>query len=113
MEYHLDVDVPGCHGLPRGRSQVTTRAGRVDRLLEEYDLVLEADGRAGDEREGEFRDMHRDNANPLRGLRTFRLGWYNVRLRPCATARLIAEVVRQQGWPGTLRPCRDCGDREC
>ena len=113
LEYRLDVDVLGRHGLPRGRSQATTRAGRVDRLLEEYELVLEADGRAGHEGEGEFRDMDRDNANALCGLRTLRLGWYNVRLRPCATARLVAEVLRQQGWLGTLRPCRHCRDGEC
>ena len=110
LEYHLDVDVLVRHGLPRGRSQVRTRAGRLDRLIEEYRLVIEADGRAGHEGEGVFRDMSRDNANTVLGLRTIRLGWRDVRLRPCATARTIAVVLRQQGWPGRLRPCRDCRD---
>lgn len=112
LEYHVDVDVLRAHGLPSGRAQVVTNAGRVDRLLEEYSLVLEADGRAGHEGEGRFRDMRRDNANTLRGLRTLRLGWFDVRLRPCQTARMVAEVLRQQGWQGTLRPCPSCRDAD-
>lgn len=108
LEYHVDVDVLRAHGLPSGRSQVVTEAGRVDRLLEEYSLVLEADGRAGHEGDGTFRDMRRDNANTVRGLRTIRLGWFDVRLRPCETARMVATVLRQQGWPGRLRSCPSC-----
>lgn len=112
LEYHADIDVLRDHGLPRGRAQVVTEATtRVDRLLDEYDLVLELDGRAGHEGDGAFRDMWRDNQNTLRGLRVLRLGWSDVRLRPCETARLVAEVLRQQGWQGTLRPCRRCPPR--
>ncbi|WP_139283160.1 type IV toxin-antitoxin system AbiEi family antitoxin domain-containing protein [Raineyella antarctica] len=109
LEYHLEADVLRPHGLPLGRTQVVTGTGtRVDRLLEEYRLVLEADGRAGHEGEGRFRDMRRDNAHTLRGFRTLRLGWWDIRLNPCDTARGIAEVLRQEGWQGTLRPCRRC-----
>lgn len=111
LEYHLDVDVLMPHGLPRGRAQALTAAGtRVDRLIEEFDLVIETDGRAGHEGEGAFRDMERDNANTLRGLRTLRFGWHDVRLEPCGTARMVAEVLRQQGWTGLPCRCRRCGD---
>lgn len=108
LEYHVDVDVLVPHGLPDGRAQVVTDAGRVDRLIEEYRLVLEADGRAGHEGAGVFRDMERDNANTLQGLRSLRLGWFDVRVRPCVTALTVATVLRQQGWSGAFRACRRC-----
>lgn len=108
LEYHADTDVLLPHGLPRGHAQALTAAGRVDRLIEEYRLVLELDGRAGHEGDGRFRDMERDNANTLSRYRTLRLGWSDVRLRPCVTARVIATVLRQEGWTGTFKQCPKC-----
>ena len=109
LEYHLDVDVLVPHGLPRGRAQgVTGHGTRVDRLIEEYSLVLATDGRAGHEGDGAFRDTERDNANTVRGFRTLRFGWQDVRLRPCAAAGIVARVLHQQGWTGTPTRCRRC-----
>lgn len=108
LEYHADIDMLKPHGLPRGIAQVVTRAGRVDRLLEEYALVLELDGRTGHEGEGRVRDMRRDNVNTLQGLRTLRLGWSDVRVRPCETARTVAELLRLLGWTGEMRRCPRC-----
>lgn len=110
LEYFGDVKVLVPHGLPRGRTQVNTVAWiRVDRLIEEYRLVLEFDGRQGHEGDGRFRDMARDNANTELFLRTIRLGWQAVTQQPCETARLIARVLRQQGWDGPFTECPRCG----
>jgi hypothetical protein len=110
LEYFGDVNILVPHGLPRGRTQVQTLAWiRVDRLIEDYRLVLEFDGRAGHEGYGVFRDMDRDNANEAIGLRTIRLGWDSVTQRPCATARLVAKILRQQGWDGRFIECPRCG----
>jgi len=109
LEYHNDIDVLAAHDLPRGRRQVRTGQWmRVDCLIEEYQLVLELDGRAGHEGEGRFRDMRRDNANTLLGFRTIRLGWSDVLRRPCQTAEVVAQVLRQQGWPGEIKRCPRC-----
>lgn len=109
LEYFGDTKVLVPHGLPRGSTQVRTLAWvRVDRLIEEYRLVLEFDGRAGHEGDGAFRDMARDNANTELGLRTLRLGWQDVTERPCRTARTIEKVLRQQGWRGEFKECPRC-----
>lgn len=108
LEYHADIAVLRRHGLPRGTTQVVTRAGRVDRLLEEFGLVLEFDGRMGHEGDGDFRDAQRDNTHALDLLRSLRIGWKDVRVRPCITAATIAAMLHSLGWTGELRRCRDC-----
>jgi hypothetical protein len=47
----------------------------------------------------------RDNANLAQGVRTLRYGWPDVTEYRCRTAAEIAEVLRCQGWTGTLRRC--------
>ena len=47
----------------------------------------------------------RDNANLAQGVRTLRYGWPDVTEFRCRTAAEIAEVLRRQGWTGTLRRC--------
>jgi hypothetical protein len=72
LRYLNDVERP--HGLPRGRRQVRSRDGRSirDVLYDEYDLVVELDGRLGHEGLGRFRDMWRDNLAALDALLTLR-----------------------------------------
>src|SRR2546421_13058788 len=55
--------------------------------------------------EGRWRDPRRDNANLAQGARTLRYGWPDVTEYRCRTAAEIAEVLRSQGWTGTLRQC--------
>jgi putative AbiEi antitoxin of type IV toxin-antitoxin system len=55
--------------------------------------------------EGRWRDTRRDNANLAQGVRTLRYGWPDVTEYRCRTAAEVAEVLRGQGWTGTLRRC--------
>jgi hypothetical protein len=51
------------------------------------------------------RDNRRDNAAAADGIFTLRYGWADVTERPCETAREVAAVLGQRGWPGPLRRC--------
>jgi hypothetical protein len=101
--------VERAHGLPAARRQARRRHGSgtryLDNLYEEYDLCVEVDGEAAHPAEGRWRDTRRDNANLARGARTLRYGWPDVTEHRCRTAAEVAEVLRRQGWTGTLRRC--------
>jgi very-short-patch-repair endonuclease len=98
--------------LPRAKRQhaVMTANGveRRDALYEEWQLLVELDGRLGHEGLGAFKDMQRDNAAAVRGEVTLRYGWFDVVSRPCEVARQIAKILRARGWLGSLRPCAAC-----
>ncbi len=100
------------HGLPAGRRQASRRGDGteyLDILIEEWRLHIELDGRLGHDRAREvWRDMRRDNRSELLGLRQLRYGWGDVVDRPCYVAIEEGVVLRQQGWTGTFRRCRDC-----
>ena len=66
---------------------------------------MEVDGEAAHPAEGRWRDTRRDNANLAQGARTLRYGWPDVTGHRCRTAAEVAEVLRRQGWSGTLRRC--------
>jgi hypothetical protein len=107
-----DAAMRRAHGLPAGRRQVRRRHTGVeylDVLVEEFGLHVELDGRLGHDRGSEiWRDMRRDNASELRGLRHLRYGWADLVDRPCAVAAEQAQVLAQQGWTGRLRRCSRC-----
>jgi very-short-patch-repair endonuclease len=107
-----DAALRRAHGLPEGRRQVRRDGARtefLDVLIEEWRLHIELDGRLGHDRASEiWRDMRRDNASELLGLRHLRYGWADITQRPCAVAIEIAQVLRQQGWPGPFRRCPRC-----
>jgi hypothetical protein len=77
----------------------------LDNLYEPFGLCVELDGNAAHPAEGRWRDTRRDNANLAQGARTLRYGWPDVTEYRCRTAAEIAEVLRSQGWTGTLRRC--------
>jgi very-short-patch-repair endonuclease len=101
--------VERAHGLPAARRQARRRHGSgpryLDNLYEEYELCVEVDGEAAHPAEGGWRDTRRDNANLAQGARTLRYGWPDVTEHRCRTAAEVAEVLRRQGWTGTLRRC--------
>lgn len=102
------------HGLPTGRGQVREPQGGStvvrDRVIEEYGLVIEFDGRLGhDDPRGRLRDHRRDNAVALSGRTTLRFGWVDVHNEACESAAQIAAVLRSRGWAGTVQSCgRGC-----
>ncbi len=107
-----DAAIRRRHGLPAGRRQVRRCGSHVEYLdvvIEEFGLHIELDGRLGHDRTRErWRDMRRDNRSEIAGLRHLRYGWADVVDRPCQVAAEQAEVLRQQGWTGVLRPCPNC-----
>jgi Transcriptional regulator, AbiEi antitoxin len=113
LERNYVHGVERAHGLPAARRQAKRRLGSgtryLDNLYEGYDLSVETDGLTAHPPEGRWRDTHRDNANLLQGIRTLRYGWPDVTENRCRTAAEVAEVLRRNGWQGTLRRCGpDC-----
>jgi hypothetical protein len=100
------------HGLPPGKRQFRRdKAGveYLDVLIEEWMLHVELDGRLGHDRAQEmWRDMRRDNRSVVQRMRHLRYGWADVVHRPCDVAIEQAIVLRQQGWTGRFKRCRDC-----
>jgi len=102
--------VERAHGLPRADRQRADRVGgaRVyrDAAYPAYDLDVELDGRfdhsALTDRD---RDLDRDLATAVGGVRTVRLGWGQVYDRPCRAAAAVARLLQVGGWQGEPTPC--------
>jgi very-short-patch-repair endonuclease len=109
LERNYVHGVERAHGLPMARRQAKRRHGTgtryLDNLYEEYSLCVELDGSAAHPAEGRWRDTHRDNANRIQGTETLRYGWPDATENRCRTAAEIADVLRNRGWKGTLKPC--------
>ena len=111
LERNYVNGVERAHGLPTARRQAKRRPGGssgtlyLDNLYEEYDLCVELDGTVAHPAEDRWRDTHRDNANRLEGVETFRYGWTDVTEHRCRTAAQIAAMLRRRGWTGTVKEC--------
>lgn len=117
LELRYLHDVERAHGLPVGvrqsrRPTAGTEHGRQvfrDVLYEEYQLIIELDGRTGHaDVGGRLRDLRRDNVAALRGETTLRYGWQDVAIDSCLTAFQVAGVLTARGWPGPLQSCPRC-----
>ena len=103
-------DVERAHGLPRGNRQ-RSRLGLAylsDVGYDDYQLLVELDGRDGHLDVGRFRDMQRDNRFAVRAWLTLRYGWFDVVDRPCLVSVQVATALRDRGWTGLFRRCRRC-----
>lgn len=115
LEFRYDRDVEQAHGLPHARQQVaftksSGRRGRRDRCYEEYDLIIELDGRRYHPAERRHLDQARDNDAIATGGSTLRYGWDDVTRRPCATAAQVHAALAKRGYTGPLKPCSPtCG----
>jgi hypothetical protein len=109
LEHRYVRDVERAHGLPKPERQAqAVQRGRLiyrDARYREYGVVVELDGQASHPDEQRWQDKRRDNAAAATGLVTLRYGWADVTERPCETAREVATVLGQRGWPGPLRRC--------
>jgi very-short-patch-repair endonuclease len=103
-------DVERAHRLPTGiRQHRDPRSGHHrDVWYEQWQSVVELDGRLGHEGTGKFRDMALDNLGVLHGVWTLRFGWHDVRGQPCEVARQVARLLQRNGWTGSPRPCPRC-----
>lgn len=110
LEFRYDRDVERAHGLPASRHQVPFtkadgRKGFRDRLYEEYQVVVELDGKEAHPDDERWRDKARDNAAAADGQQSLRYGWREVRWGKCQTAIQVAAVLRRRGWQGAPAPC--------
>ena len=95
------------HDLPVGDRQ-HSRLGLpycTDVGYDEYQLLVELDGRDGHEGTGRFRDMRRDNRFAVGGLTTLRFGFYDVVHHPCAAAGQIWSVLAARGRSEPFHHC--------
>ena len=108
LEYRYVRDVEQPHRFPAGRRQAASRRdGRAeyrDTLYEEYQTVVELDGRVAHPGDSRWNDIHRDNAAVTAGLSTLRYSWRDVTVTPCRTAAEIATVLTARGYT-RIRPC--------
>ena len=108
LEHKYLVRVERRHGLPKARRQVQGWANgvrtRKDLEYDEFDTVVELDGRLGHEGSGRHRDRLRDNAGTRAGKATLRYGHADLQ-DPCSVAIEVADVLRGRGWAGQPRPC--------
>jgi hypothetical protein len=108
MRFLHDVERP--HGLPRGDRQQSRRGMPYasDVGYDDYQVLVELDGRKGHEGDGLFRDMKRDNQFALIEWITLRYGWYDVVQRPCLVAFEIAAALVARGWNSLPTRCFRC-----
>jgi hypothetical protein len=110
LELRYLRDVERRHGLPTGERQPAVRAGAQtlyrDVRYRKYRTLVELDGRLGHtEPEDRRRDARRDHAGLVDGEVTLRFGWADVTGTPCESARIVAAVLRRNGWRGAPRRC--------
>jgi predicted transcriptional regulator of viral defense system len=109
LEYRYLRDVERAHGLPRSRHQVRVvidgRSAYRDVYYDDYQVVVELDGRLAHPDEERWRDSRRDNLGNAEGVRTCRYGWRDVYAHACETALLQARILQRQGWRGRAKPC--------
>jgi hypothetical protein len=100
------------HGLPAGRRQKRRAADGtefLDVFLEEWQMHVEIDGRLGhDDAVGIWRDMRRDNRSERQRVRHLRYGWADFAERPCDVAIEQGVILREQGWTGAFKRCKNC-----
>lgn len=106
--------VERAHGLPAGRRQrhSTATGGRTDQDVryEEYGVVVELDGRVVHDHPGAWdADARRDLAElAVADAVTARVTYGLVFREQCATAGWIGQILRRNGWRGTLLRCPRC-----
>lgn len=114
LEHAYLTRVERPHGLPKPQRQHRPSGQAVLRDLdyEQFGLVIELDGKQfHDDAVARDRDMERDLAAKVHDEReTIRLGWGQVVPRACSTAASIGTLLRNRGWQGLRRQCRNCPD---
>jgi hypothetical protein len=109
LEHRYLTRVERPHGLPTGRRQRVSRAGRGaayrDVEYEGLGVVVELDGRLGHDFQADrWDDLDRDIASLVGGDVTIRAGWRQV-LQPCRLAEAVARLLIARGWAGSPRAC--------
>jgi putative AbiEi antitoxin of type IV toxin-antitoxin system len=104
VSYVKRVEEP--HGLPRAAMQVRDGIRRRDFEYQQWQVVLEVDGRLGHEGEFVAKDRTRDRRAAGTGRVTLRAGWVDVEGGPCELAVDVHAALRARGYRGAIRVCR-------
>ncbi len=99
-------DVERRHRLPTSTRQRRLGQDVSDCAYDEFNVLVELDGRVHLAANRWWRDMAKDNRSALRGELTLRYGWLDVRYQPCEVAAQVLVVLHLRGYRGTMRPCR-------
>ncbi len=92
---------------PVGRQILAVGVGRRDVEYEEWDLVVEVDGRLGhDGWRARQRDGRRDRKAAVGGRLTVRCYWPDLVPTACELAQDLAAILTTRGWTGRARACR-------
>ena len=109
LELRYFRDVEGKHGLLAGERQALVTRGTARQYLDvrysDYGVIVELDGVLAHSPENRNTDARRDNANTLGGCQTLRYSWVPVAYHACETAQQVFELLRRNGYRGTLRRC--------
>lgn len=101
------------HGLPRGRRQAREVNGGAatyaDVEYADFAARVELDGMAAHPDHERWRDMRRDNASVVAGLRPLRYGISDITEYSCQVAAQVAEALHLGGWTGTPHGCDRAG----
>jgi very-short-patch-repair endonuclease len=103
VSYVRRVELP--HGLPRATVQARDGILRRDFEYEQWQLVVELDGRLGHEGEFVALDRRRDRQAAGAGKVTMRAGWVDVEGDPCGLAVDVHAALRARGCRGPVRAC--------
>ena len=109
MEVRYVRDVERAHGLPHGRRQAPSVAGRLRLHDVAYDaqrVLVELDGELGHAGAGRILDGRSDRRSATLGWLTLRAFWADVAGAPCDLAVDVGEVLRGRGWSNAPTSCR-------
>jgi len=100
-------DVERAHGLPSGRRQVPiSGGGRRDVEYDEWDMVVEIDGRLGhDGWRARQREGRRDRKAAVGGKLTVRCHWPDLVPSGCELASDLGAILAGRGWRGKVERC--------
>jgi Transcriptional regulator, AbiEi antitoxin len=110
IEYRYDRDVEQAHGLPPAAKQVRYTKpdgsrGYRDRCYEQYNLIVELDGKQYHPPQHRGRDQDRDNDAAATAGSTLRYGWVDVTRKSCESAKQVHTALARRGYRGPLKPC--------
>lgn len=110
LEHRYVSRVERPHRLPTPQRQVIVGPRAADGWYSDQALAIEFDG-WGYHRDRVHLDTRIDNLRAAMGVETLHFSWMDVVGDPCGTASIVAAMLQQRGWAGSMRHCGVCPAR--